>query len=346
MRKGIILAVLFLLMVQPVSAMEFTAPTITGEAEAFMPANTESFAEGLWFVIKTATAKLQPSIAEAAEICIGLIAIVLLVSLLHNFSGAPLRVVSLVGTLGIAAQLIKPSNTLIHLGIQTVEEISEYGKLFLPVMTAAMAAQGGVTAATALYTGTAFFNALLTSGVSKVIVPMLCVYLCLSVANNTIREEVLKNLRNFIKWLMTWSLKIVLYIFSGYMGITGVVSGTADAAAIKAAKITISGAVPVVGGILSDASEAILVSAGIMKNAAGVYGLLAILAICIGPFFRIGVQYLLLKITSAVCSVFGVKQAVDMINDFSEVMGFLLAMTGTVCLLLLISTVCFMKGVN
>ena len=138
----------------------------------------------------------------------------------------------------------------------------------------------------------------------------------------------------------------MLYIFSGYMGITGVVSGTADAAAVKAAKITISGAVPVVGGILSDASEAILVSAGIMKNAAGVYGLLAMLAICIGPFIRMGAQYLLLKITSAVCSVVGVQQAVDMINDFSGVMGFLLAMTGTVCLLLLISTVCFMKGVS
>ena len=74
-------------------------------------------------------------------------------------------------------------------------------------------------------------------------------------------------------------MKIVLYAFTGYIGFTGVVSGTTDAMAMKAAKLTISGAVPVVGGILSDASEAVLVSAGIMKNAAGVYGILAVLAI-------------------------------------------------------------------
>ena len=145
---------------------------------------------------------------------------------------------------------------------------------------------------------------------------------------------------------MTWGLKIVLYLFTGYIGITGVVSGTTDAAAVKAAKLAISGTVPVVGSILSDASESILVSAGIMKNAAGVYGLLAILSILIGPFLRIGVQYLMLKLTTAVNSVFSPKETVGLIQKFADVMGLLLGMTGTVSLLLLISTVCFMKGIS
>ena len=52
----------------------------------------------------------------------------------------------------------------------------------------------------------------------------------------------------------------------------------------------------------------------------------------------------MLKITAALCGVFGVKEASDLIGDFSGAMGLLLGMTGTVCLLLLISTVCFMKG--
>ena len=117
-------------------------------------------------------------------------------------------------------------------------------------------------------------------------------------------------------------------------------------AAIKAAKLTISGAVPVVGNIISDASETILVSAGVMRNAVGIYGLLAILAMWIGPFLLTGCQYLLLKMTTAVCGVFGEKKTVTLIKDFTWIMGFLLAMTGTVCLLLLVSIVCFMKGVG
>ena len=75
------------------------------------------------------------------------------------------------------------------------------------------------------------------------------------------------------------------------------------------------------------------------------YGLIAVAAIAIGPFLRIGAQYLLLKLTAAVCGVFGSKRTTELVGDFSSAMGILLAMTGAVCMLLLISMVCFMKGV-
>ena len=124
------------------------------------------------------------------------------------------------------------------------------------------------------------------------------------------------------------------------------VSGGTDAAALKAAKLTISGFVPVVGGILSDASEAVLVGAGIVKNAAGIYGVLAVMALFIGPFIKIGTHYLLLKATGTIGAIIGTKNSVSVIDLFSTAMGLILAMTGSVCLLLLISTVCFIKGVG
>ena len=342
--------ILLLLLLLPVrvkaEAMEFTAPSVPEQGRDFMPAETESFAEGLWHVIKAAIGAMKPELAQAAGNCFALIAVVLLAALLENFNEMSKQVVELVGVLSVGCLLLESSNSLVRLGVQTVEEMSQYGKLLLPVMTAALAAEGGVTASAALYTGSALMLTLLSSAVSGLIVPMLWIYLCLCVGNNTIGETVLKNLRDFVKWLMTWTLKIILYVFTGYMGITGIVSGTTDAAALKATKLTISGVVPVVGGILADASEAVLVGAGVMKSAAGVYGLLAILSICIGPFVKIGVQYLLLKATAGICSVFGAKRPVQMIRDFCGVMGFSVAMTGTVCMLLMISTVCFMRGLN
>ena len=128
--------------------------------------------------------------------------------------------------------------------------------------------------------------------------------------------------------------------------ITGIISGTTDAAALKATKLTISGVVPVVGGIISDASDTILVSAGIVKNAAGVYGLLAILAIWIGPFLKIGVQYLLLKASAALCGGIAGDATSGLIKDFSGIMGILVAMIGTICLLFLVSIVCYLRGVT
>jgi stage III sporulation protein AE len=252
----------------------------------------------------------------------------------------------LTGAIALAFLFLEPVSTLIQLGADTVQQISDYSKLLLPVMTTALAAQGGTTTSAALYTGTAFFNALLTTVIANVIVPTIYLYLALCIAHSALGQELLKKIRDNIKWAMTWLMKWILYIFTGYLSITGVVSGSVDSSVLKAAKISISGAVPVVGGILSDATETILVSAGLMKNAAGVYGIFAVISICIGPFVKIGMQYLLLKLTAAITDTLDYKSVSALVQDFSTGMGFVVAMTGTVCVLLLVSIVCFMKGLG
>ena len=346
MRRFLIFITIFIAFAVPVQASEYTAPEVSDQAQEFMPEDTQSFSEGLWYVFKQALARLQPSMAEAASICLSLFAVVILVSILDTFSESASPITRLVGTLVIALLLIKPSNAMISLATKTVASISDYGKLLLPVMTATLASQGGTSTSATLYTATAMMDSVLSSAITKIMIPMVYIYLCLCVINALCDVEHVKNLKHFMKWSMTWFLKIVLYIFTGYLAITRVVSGTVDASAMKAAKLTISGAVPVVGGILSDASEAILVSAGLVKSAVGVYGLLAVIAILIGPFIRIGCQYLLLKATAGICGAIGSKKVSSLIADFSGAMGMLMAMSCSAGALFFISTVCFMKGVS
>lgn len=324
--------------------MSFTAPSAPQEAQKYMPPETENFGEGLLYVIKSALGDLNPSIKEATVLCISLVAVVMLVTILQAFTTCTSKTAKLTGTVVIALLLLEPSRSMIHLGIDTIQQISDYEKMFLPVITAALAAQGGITGSAALYTGTAFFNAVLSTLIVKLFSPLIYFYLVLSVAKCAIDDDKLAGISKFIKWTMTWFLKILMYIFTGYLSITGIVSGSADASAVKATKIAISGAVPVVGSIMSDASEAILISAGVMKNAAGVFGMLAVVSIWIGPFLNIAVQCILLKITAAVCSAFGAKESVALIHDFAVAMGLVLAATSVMCLLVIISTVCFMRG--
>lgn len=327
-------------------AGNMTAPQVPQSGAELMPEQAESFAEGVWLIFKDAVSMLRPDLAEAAQICLGVIAVVLLVSVIQNFPGETGKIVDLTGAVAVSVMLLGCTNALIALGTDTIGELTGYGKLLLPVLTSAMAAQGGVSGSAALYTGTVIFDSVLGTLISRLIVPLIHVFLALSSANCAVGEGMLEKLAGFVKWIMVWCLKIVLYVFTGYMSITGVVSGTTDAAALKAAKLTISGMVPVVGGILSDASEAVLVSAGVVKNTAGIYGLLAVLAVVFGPFLRIGVHYLLLKASGAVCEVFGSRRLTKLVADFTTAMGLVLAMTGSVCLLLLISTVCFLRGMG
>ena len=330
----------------PVQAEQITAPPVTGEAEALMPDGMPSFGEGLFYILKSAVRMLRPDLASSCGICLSVVGIAMLVSLLNSFSSKTADLVNMAGVLGAGVILLGTANTLIHSATQTVQQISSYGKLLLPVMTAAVAAQGGTVSSATLYTGTAFFDALLGTLISSLLVPMVYLFLAFVIGHSAIGENVLKQLRDFLKWLVTWSMKTILYVFTGYISISSLISGGTDKMALKAAKLTISGAVPVVGGIMSDASETILLGASVVKNAAGIYGILAVLAILVLPFLRVGILYLMLKGTAALCSVFSAGKINEVVQGFSDAMGFLLGMTGTVSLLFLISIVCFLKGVN
>ncbi len=346
MKYLIPMLILFFSLALPASALEITAPEVPVSGAEVMPENTESFAGALAELLQRTILRIRPDLAEASKVGVTVIAAVMMITVLSTFSGPTKKTAVLAGTITIAAVLLSNTNAMITLGSDTVRQLSDYGKLLFPVMTAAMAAQGGVTASAALYTGTAAFDALLGSLIANVFVPMVYLFLALAVANSAVGEDLLKRMRDFLKNSLSWCLKTILTIFTTYMSITGVVSGTTDAAALKATKVTISSVVPVVGGILSDASEAVLVSAGVMKSAAGTYGILAIMALFLEPFLRIGLHYLLLKATAALCGIFGTKEMTGLIEDFSSAMGLLLAMTGSVCLLLLISMICFLKGVG
>ena len=346
MKKILYIGIVLLALVFPVSASGIVAPAVPDDVEQLLPSEQDSFGDGLWYVIKEAVYQMQPQVASCMKLCAGLIGSVLIFALLRNFEGKSKTVVELAGVLAVACLLIGSTNSMIEMGTQTVWQISQYGKLLLPVMTAALAAQGGTVSAASLYGATALFDTILCSLVSSVLVPMVYIFLVLSIVNAATEDGLLKRIRDMVKMVMTWCLKIILYVFTGYISITGIISGTADQTAVKAAKLTISGMVPVVGGILSDASETILISAGVVKNTVGIYGLLAVIAVTIIPFLTIGAYYLMLKLTSAICTMFAPKTVAGLMDDFSAAMGLLLGMTGSVCLIQLISVVCFLKGMT
>lgn len=345
MKKCLILLCCLILLKIPVSAVDYTAPQVPGEGADLMPEETQSFLDGILELLENALKQIRPDLQEAAQISRSVLGAAMMMAVLTVFRKGSALPVNLGATAVLTAILFRGTNALFILAKDTVAQMSQYGKLLLPVMTGALAAQGGISASTGLYIGTAFFDSLLGSLLNNLYVPLVYVYLALAIARNAADADILKRLRDMIKGFLSWSLKILLTVFTTYMSITGVVSGATDAAALKATKVTISTVVPVIGGILSDASEAVLVGAGVMKNAAGIYGILAVLALFLGPFLRIGSHYLLLRLTAALCGVLGTQNIASLTEDFSTAMGLMLAITAAMCILLLISTVCFMKGV-
>jgi len=210
-------------------------------------------------------------------------------------------------------------------------------------MAGAAASTGAVSASAALFAGSTLILELFISLIHKLLLPAVNAYLALSAAAAAVDSPGLDRLRNLISTIIKNILRFLLLGFSAYLSLTGILKGSADALAVKTAKMTISTMVPVVGGMVSDASETILVSAGYLLTATGTLGMLAVMSILIVPFLNIGIRYVALLLTSAVCSLFAGKRQQILLEASATATGFLLAMTCTCALMTFISCVCYMK---
>ncbi|MFQ8926913.1 MAG: stage III sporulation protein AE [Evtepia gabavorous] len=167
-----------------------------------------------------------------------------------------------------------------------------------------------------------------------------------NVAWAALGNDGLKRIGGLLKWLITILLSVVLLAFVGYLNLSGVISGGADAATVKAAKFTISNMVPVVGGVISDTAETLLAGASVLRNAAGVFGMLAVIGICVVPFLNLGVHYLMYKCTAALAATVSADGRITgLIEALGTAFGLILAMTASCAVLLVVAMVSTVSAV-
>lgn len=299
---------------------------------------------GLETLIDTGTAELGGIVRRAVRSGVLLLIILLFCGVAETvYSAADEKerfpVVPLVGTLAVTAVAVTDVNSLIGLGTKAIADMASFANVLLPTVAAVTAATGAVTGAAARQMAAALFSDLLINLINGLLVPLLYGYIAASVAYAALGNDGLKRMAALLKWTVTAVLTVVMLAFVGYLTVSGVVAGAADAMTVKAAKFAISGAVPVVGGILSDAAETILASAGILKGTVGVFGTLTILGICLLPVLRLAVHYLTYKLVAALSATLENGRLCGLVEQLGSAFGVVLGMTGACCLLLLIALV-------
>ena len=288
--------------------------------------------------------ELPGALRRAVRSAVVLLTVVLLCALAGEVSGslgapAELDVTALAGALAVTAASVADIHALIGLGRKALDRMSQFSKVLLPTMTAAAAAAGAPSGAAARQLATMLFSDVLLTLINSLLLPLVYLYVAACTAYAALGNEGLKRVGELLKWAVTSILTAVVLAFVGYLTVSGVIAGSADAVTLKAAKMTISGMVPVVGGILSDAAETVLAGAGILRGAVGVFGMLGVLAICVAPFLQLGVHYLVYKLTAALSATVAGGRMAGLIDAIGGAFGLVLGMTGASALLLLVSMV-------
>jgi stage III sporulation protein AE len=251
--------------------------------------------------------------------------------------------VSLAGIAAVTVIFTVNDSGLIASAKETLYKLQDFANVLLPVLAAAAAASGEIVSSAVRYEAAALFFTVLVNIATFIILPLIYAFLAASVAEAASGSKALNGAVSLLKWLATITLTIIMLIFTLYLSIGSIVSGSADAAAVRIAKTTISTAFPLVGNIASDAASAILSSASVIKNTVGAFGLAAVLSLCIGPFVEVGLHYLIFKGASKLCAESDDSSLSKLISRFAEAFGITIAMTGATAVMMFFTIFSFVK---
>ena len=307
-------------------------------------ASHETLWQGLGDLWHSACAYVRTALETQASGAALLLGVVLLCSLAESCLAAAdspcvPRYVSVAGALAITLVAAGDFHRMMGLGVETMSQLEVFSKALLPPLSAAVAAGGGYITAGARQVATVFFTDLLISLIRQVLLPLLYACIAAAAADAVVPGHSLQKIGQGLRKCAAWALTALMLVFTGFLSVTGAATSAADALSTQLTRTAIATAVPVVGSIISDAAGTVLAGAGMLKGAIGVFGLLAVLAICLTPFITMAVQYLLYKLAAFLAGTVTQEPLADLIDALGSAFGLMLGMTGSCALALLISII-------
>lgn len=253
--------------------------------------------------------------------------------------------ISMAACVAVSAVLAGSMDGIVSSATSALNRLSDYSKAAMPAVFSAAAACGAVVSSPAKYAAVCLALDVLMSVAQKLIIPLIYCFIAISITGSISPNSLLSTAGRVVKWTATTVMTGLTIAFSAYIGLTGLITGSTDATAVKTAKTVISSSLPVVGGIISDAAAVVLSAASIIKNSAGVFCLVAVCALCAGPFAMLSVKVFLFKISAAVADMIPGGRLSALLNDIGTAMSMLLGLVGCCGIMLFISFMAAIKVV-
>lgn len=318
---------------------------ISGRIETDGQYDAPGALERLWRkMLDTAAQEIKGNLQSASALA----AIALCTALASSLSpgGTAQGYISIAGVGAAAALLVGSVDSLAVQTVSALGLMSDYSRAALPAVFTAAAACGAVVSASARYAAVCIAIDVLMAAAQKFVIPLVYAYLALALCGALFENPLLKTCQRFSKWLATTFMTAFTIAFSGYIGLTGIVTSGVDAVAVKTARTVISTTLPVVGGIISDAASTVLSAASMIRNSAGALSLVAVCALCAEPFVKLSVKILLFRAAAAVCDMVPNAKLSSFVNDVGSALSILLGLVGCCAIMLFISFTAAIKVVT
>ncbi|MDD6991078.1 MAG: hypothetical protein PUI48_04545 [Oscillospiraceae bacterium] len=302
---------------------------------------------------KTVISYMWEKLKYSAAAPVRLFGIVLSVIILGAASGAAADSLGNKGSIGlyrtitvmIAIILTVPSmETCIKNAAQTLKSGSEFMLCYVPVF-AGISAAAGNAASSLSYNAIVLLIAEISVNIaSDMLMPVISVCMAMNIIDAVNPTFSLSSVTGLMKKMTTLLLGFGMTVFTGLLSIQSIVGASADTLGVKAAKFVVSNFVPVVGSAVADAYSTMRSGLGLLRGAAGAFGIIALCVTLLPPVLETLCLYLAMTAGEAAAEMFGVKELGTFFKGTASVLSLTAAVLACFGVMFVISTVILMAA--
>lgn len=217
----------------------------------------------------------------------------------------------------IAILVVTSFSEIMEMAQLSVERMINFMEVLLPILLTLMVVTGGPN------TRIIFHPVILASVnimglvIKNIIFPLIYFSFILNILSNLSKQNELNKLSELSRKIIVFIISAAFTIFIGLLTIYGL-SNKIDGLTIRTAKFAVDSFLPIVGGFLSDAVDAVIGSSVILKNGIGIVGLFIIVLIILSPLIKVTILLLIYSITEAIIQPIASKNIVKFFGDNSK----------------------------
>lgn len=227
---------------------------------------------------------------------------------------------------------------------ETLEQISSFVYMLIPLYMSINIASGNITTATSTQAVILVSTNIITTFINQILIPIIVIATVIGIISNISDEVHMNKLSKYMKSISIWILCIFLTVFTCILTMEANLGQGVDNLTAKTSKTVVSTTIPIVGKILGDTVESVLGCANVIKNAVGALGIIAVFIIGIVPIIKIGIVTLFMYLISGIAEIIADKKIVYVLEQIGDSCKVLLASIASVSMMLIIGLTITMKA--
>lgn len=211
-----------------------------------------------------------------------------------------------------------------------IENMIHFMVAMIPLLLILLASMGNFISVSVLHPLFVFMIHTVGTLIYSVIFPLFFFSAVLHIVSSLTDKYKVTELANLLRNIGIGLLGIFLTIFLGVISVQGATSAATDGVTLRTAKYVTGNFVPVVGRLLSDATDTVIGASLLVKNAVGLVGVIVILLLCAFPALKILAMALIYNLAAAIMQPLGDSPIIKCLQTIGKSMMYVFAALATV----------------